>query len=242
MTETRQGAGDRPSVDMALEQAVKDIGIPPRPMILDRIAVEMHKDEPDLRYLATLLSADVSIAAGLLKTANSPYFGLQTRARTVVQALVLLGLDVASRAVAGLILRKVFLSAPSMERFWDASSRIARTAGWLVHQLGSQDGVKADDAYTFGLFRDCGIPILMQRFPEYRALLAAANNARERSFTTVEADYCPTNHALVGSLMAQNWWLPDEMALAIRHHHDGPAYQAGVNVMPAASEIGRAHV
>jgi HD-like signal output (HDOD) protein len=29
----------------------------------------------------------------------------------------------------------------------------------------------------------------------------------------------PTNHAMVGCLLAQSWWLPEETCLAIRHHH-----------------------
>lgn len=225
----------RPAVDKTLEESVRDIGIPPRPVILDRIAAEMRKEEPDLRHLASLLSADVSLAAGLLKTANSSFFGLQTRARTVVQALVMLGLDVASRAVAGLILRKIFLATPAMERFWDASSRIARTSGWLVQRLGARDGVRADDAYTFGLFRDCGLPILMRRFPDYLVILKAANSEGERPFTAVEEGRYPTNHAMVGCLMAQNWWLPDETCQAIRHHHDAIALLSGNGAMPAAS-------
>lgn len=222
-------------LDGALEMSLREIGIPPRPVILERIAAEMRKDEPDLRHLANLLSADVSLAAGLLKTANSPFFGLRTKARTVVQALVLLGLDVASRAVAGLILRKIFLATPSMERFWDASSRIARTSGWLVQQLGVGAGVRADDAYTFGLFRDCGLAILVRRFPEYLAVLKSANSDRERSFTAVEEASYPTNHAIVGCLMARDWWLPEDTCLAIRHHHDGIALAAGDGIMPPAS-------
>jgi HD-like signal output (HDOD) protein len=222
-------------LDAALEVSLRDIGIPPRPVILERIATEMRKEEPDLRHLANLLSADVSLAAGLLKTANSPFFGLRTKARTVTQALVLLGLDVASRAVAGLILRKIFLATPSMERFWDASARIARSSGWLVQQLGAAAGVRADDAYTFGLFRDCGLAILVRRFPDYLAVLQAANGERERPFTAVEEDRCPTNHAIVGCLMARDWWLPEETCLAIRHHHDGVALGAGDGVLPPAS-------
>jgi HD-like signal output (HDOD) protein len=237
MTGTAEGIGPtlRPSVDKTLEESVRDIGIPPRPVILDRIAAEMRKEDPDLRHLASLLSADVSLAAGLLKTANSSFFGLQSRARTVVQALVMLGLDVASRAVAGLILRKIFLATPSMERFWDTSSRIARTSGWLVQRLGVRDGVRADDAYTFGLFRDCGLPILMRRFPDYQGILKVANSEGERPFTAIEEGRYPTNHAIIGCLMAQNWWLPEETCQAIRHHHDAIALLSGNGALPAAS-------
>jgi HD-like signal output (HDOD) protein len=230
--------GFRTPIDQSLEDSMREIGIPPRPAILDRIAAEMRGPDPDFNHLAALISADVGLSAGLLKTANSAWFGHHARARTVLQALMILGLDVASRAVAGLILRKIFQGLPVMERFWDASARIARTSGWLVQQLGSADGVAPDEAYTFGLFRDCGLPILMRRFPDYVSVLGEANADAERIFTAVEQAHYPTNHALIGSLLAQNWWLPGETCLAIRHHHDPLALKVGeAGVAPASARL-----
>lgn len=233
--ETSVGHGVAAHTEDALADSLRDIGIPPRPVILDRIAAEMRKPEADFRHLSALISADVALAAGLLKTVNSPYFGLQTRAKTVMQALTMLGLEVAGRAVAGLVLRRIFPPLPAMERFWDGSARVARTSGWLVGQLGVRGNVRADEVYTYGLFRDCGIPILLKRIPDYAIVLRAANADGERLFTSVEKARCPTDHALVGCLMAQNWCLPDELGTAIRHHHDPLALLAGDSGMPASS-------
>ena len=226
------------SMESALEQSLRDVGIPPRPLILERVGAEMRKEEPNFRYLGEQISADVSLAAGLLKTANSSYFGFRSRARTVTQALVMLGLDISSRAIAGLVLRKVFLAVPAMERFWDASASVARVSGWLVGRLGVRDGVRPDDAYTFGLFRDCGIPILMKKFPQYAAILKEADTDPDRVFTEGEQVRCPTNHAVVGSLMAQNWWLPGETIEAIRCHHDAVILASGpLGIAPAAARM-----
>jgi HD-like signal output (HDOD) protein len=174
MTDTVDTQPAPSPVDALLESSLKDIGIPPRPAILQRISDEMLKDEPDFRRLANIIGADVSLAAGLIKTANSPFFGSRNRVRSVNEALVMLGLDVASRAIAGLILRKVFPASLHLERFWDASARIARLSGWLAKRVG-HNKLRQDDAYTFGLFRDCGIPVLLMRFPGYNKVLAAAN-------------------------------------------------------------------
>ncbi|MCX9156441.1 HDOD domain-containing protein [Niveibacterium sp. 24ML] len=222
-------------IDGVLDSAIRDIGIPPRPRILDSIGAEMLKDAPDFNRLATLISSDVSLAAGLMKTANSPYFGFRFRARTVSQALMMLGLDVASRAIAGLVLRKVFVSVPALERFWDASARLAIVAGWLAQELGTRNGIRAEEAYTFGLFRDCGIPVLMRKYSDYGATLKLANEAREQRFTDVEETRHPTNHAIVGCLLAQSWWMPEETCLAIRHHHDVMVL-SGSSGLPAASQ------
>lgn len=206
-------------VDALLEASLRDIGIPPRPAILDRIASEMQKDEPDFKRLSAIICADVSLSASLIKTTNSPFFGFRSRVRSVNEALMVLGLDVASRAIAGIILRKVLPIPAHLERFWDASARIARLSGWLAQRV-AKGRLRPDDAYTFGLFRDCGIPILLKRFPGYANVLAEANWETVRSFTAIEDSHLPTNHAMVGCLLAQSWWLPEETCLAIRHHHD----------------------
>lgn len=179
----------------------------------------MLRVEPNFNYLSNIISADVGLSASLIKITNSPFFGFRSRVRTVREALMVLGLDVASRAIAGIILRKAFPTSPKLERFWDASARIARLSGWLAQRV-TKNNLRSDDAYTFGLFRDCGIPILLARFPGYYGVLTAANQEVSSSFTEIEDAHLPTNHAIVGCLLAQSWWLTDETSFAIRYHHD----------------------
>lgn len=223
------------SVDQMIEDAVRDIGIPPRPTALEKINAEMCRDEPDPGRLAAIISADVSLSAGILKTANSPFFGLRTRARTVQQALMLLGMDIACRAAMGLLLRNTFPRVRGLERFWDASARIAQISGWMAGGALRHPDLEAGEAYTFALFRDCGIAVMMRKFPDYGDTLTLANASEDRGFTQIEQDRHPTNHAVVGCLLARSWWLPEHTSLAIRHHHDVPAIAAGSVALPAVS-------
>lgn len=219
------------AVDQMVEKAVIDLGIPPCPAILNRFMVEARKEEPDYHRLASIICSDVSLSASLIKTANSPYFGVRQRVRSVNDALVILGLNVASRAVAGIILRKSFPTVPNLERFWDASSRFARLSGWLAQRFDAL-GLPPEDAYTFGLFRDCGIPVLLKRLPSYSSVLNSANNEAEQGFTQVEDAVLPTNHAMVGCVLAQSWWLPEEICLAIRHHHERSVLESTTSPPP----------
>jgi HD-like signal output (HDOD) protein len=208
-----------PKIDPQLERSLLGIQLPPCPQILTRIMTEMHKEEPDYHRLSDLISADVVLAAGLIKTTNSPFFARPQRARTVHDALSILGLRAASHTIAGIILRNLFPNTPNMVRFWDASARTARLCAWLAYKLDIP-GFHPDDAYTFGLFHDCGIPLLMMRFPQYKDVLGQANRNTQTEFTAIEESLVHTNHALVGSALAQSWWLPEDMCRAIRHHHD----------------------
>src|SRR5512135_2051067 len=218
-----------PKIDPHLERSLLDIEIPPCPEILTRIMDEMNKEEPDHHRLSSIISADVALSAGLIKTTNSPYFARQQRARSVYDALSILGLRVAGHTIAGIILRNLFPSTPNMIRFWDASARTARVCAWLANKLDI-DGLQAEDAYTFGLFHDCGIPVLMTRFPNYKDVLGKANRDAQNEFTAAEELLVQTNHAVVGSALAQSWWLPADMSLAIRHHHDLNALSANSNL------------
>jgi HD-like signal output (HDOD) protein len=195
---------------------------------------EARKDEPDFNRLASIIGTDVGLSAGLIKTANSPFFGMRQRVRSANEALTVLGLKAASRAVAGIVLRNSFPNVPNLERFWDASARIARLSGWLAQQLRIR-GLLAEDAYTYGLFRDCGIPVLLRRFPDYEKVLAAANADATRSFTEVEEAEIPTNHAMVGCILAQSWWLPEEICLAIRNQHDLAMLESAGSDLPMLS-------
>jgi HD-like signal output (HDOD) protein len=212
--------------DPLLERALLDIGIPPCPDILVRIMTEMDKEEPDYHRLSNVISADVALAAGLIKTTNSPFFARSQRVRSVHDALTVLGLRTASHTIAGIILRNIFPTTPHLTRFWDASARKARLCAWLAHKLDIR-GFNADDAYTFGLFHDCGIPVLMARFPEYKDILSHANHDRKNEFTAAEDALLKTNHAEVGSVLAQSWWLDADMCQSIRYHHKLAAFGPG---------------
>ncbi|MBS1191617.1 MAG: putative signal transduction protein [Rhodocyclaceae bacterium] len=233
-TDTRNPNASAP-LDDHLAKSIRQLGIPPRPAILEKVAGEVQRDEPDFRRLAAIISADVSIAGSLLKLANSPFFGYRQRARTVQSALSMLGLNAISSAIATIVLRKVLPPLPRLERFWDASARVAQVSGWLVQQIGARDEVLSEDAYTFSLFRDCGIPIMARRFPGYFDTLAKANADPERLFTEVEELCHPTNHAVIGCLLGQSWWLPENTCVAIRHHHDFVSLRAGAGAFSPTS-------
>lgn len=36
----------------------------------------------------------------------------------------------------------------------------------------------------------------------------------------MEETELPTNHAMIGCILAQSWWLPEKICFAIRNHHD----------------------
>lgn len=224
-------------VEHRIGTEIRNIGIPPRPAILGRIESEMRQDQPDYRLLADMISSDVGLAGSIIKVANSPFFGFGKKVRSIPEALLVLGLKMTLHTVAGISLQRLFPRIPSLDRFWDSTAKTARLSGWLALHYRERIKVRPDDAFTFGLFRDCGIPLLMIPFPAYAQTLRQANEDEHRIFTAIEDEIYTINHAMVGSELAEDWLLPNDLILAIRYHHE-PAAVANQEeaLLPIASQ------
>lgn len=200
-----------------VEQLLKGVSIPPRPTLLIEVDQELKRPEPDMKRIGSLIGKDVGVSAAMLKTLNSPLFALRSKVGNVSQAVMMLGARNVQNVVTGLVLRNaVGGSGTSLERFWDSAEKVASINAYVCTVLPK---APREEAYTFGLFRDCGIPILMQRFPDYRETLkrAAGQNV---PLTKVEDEYHGTNHATVGYMVARSWGLSESIYRAILCHHD----------------------
>lgn len=206
-------------IDREADRIVREIGIPPCPAILTKLLKEMRQDEPDYNKASKLISTDVGLSAAMLKTVNSPFFGLRTKATSVNQALLLMGLRNTVEVVTGLLLRQAFPVGDNsaMESFWQASSGIAEVTAQLAKPLGISN---RDEAYTFALFRDCGVPLMIGKFPGYSNFMKASHLDNGRAITADEIGEFGVDHASLGARLAQSWLLPEEACTAILRHHD----------------------
>lgn len=202
------------------EQVLNKIPIPPRPQILTAINQELQRKHPSLRAIADQVAQDLALSAAVLKTVNSPAYGIARPLESITQAVTLLGVESLVTLVTAIALRNQ-LPAP-MPRFWDSCVRIASLSAAIASRLGC---LNPSEAYLFGLFRDCGIPLLWQRFPNYPETLHCANQEFARAFTAAEDERHATNHAVVGSLLAARWHLPQTVVDAIALHHDPDVFR-----------------
>jgi len=215
-----------------VERTLKGITIPTRPLVLVQIHNELKKNDPDPQAVGRLIAGDVGLCAAVLKTVNSPFFGLSSRISSTAQAVNLLGMAATVHIVTSLALKAaVGGKVASLERFWDSSEKVA---GMSRHIAAAIPRGPRDDAYCFGLFHDVGIPILMQKFPDYRQTLLLADSTSDRPFTAVEEERHATDHATLGYLVARGWYLPQAICEAILHHHDESVFDDLESVSPGA--------
>ena len=208
-----------PTSQENLDRVTRTLGIPPCPAILAEFSATMQQADPDVRRLAALIASDIALSAALLKFVNSPFFGLRTKAGNVRHALTLIGLRAGANLVTGLILRRAFPSAsgPLMQRFWDRAGGITAAALGIARRLKD---ISADDAHTYALFRDCGIPVMIGNFSDYGDVFDSLETHPGMQIINREQSRYGYSHARVGYALARGWLLPEPMCRAILHHHD----------------------
>jgi HD-like signal output (HDOD) protein len=205
-----------------------NIVIPPCPRIVLAMVAEASSDNPDLLKLDKLISGDMGLASAVIKSANSPYYGLNHKVLAVKSALQVLGLGAVTNIVTLLALRNTLgapgqASDPFWDQFWDRTNYHAIVCARLARQLRF---ISRDGAYTFGLFNDCGIPVLVQRFDNYKETLHQASTS-DWPLVEFENERYQTTHALVGSALASSWHLPELICKAIAEHHNFELLEPG---------------
>jgi HD-like signal output (HDOD) protein len=207
-----------------IQQALQGISVPPQPQIMVDLQMEQYMPDPDLEAIARLIAQDPGLSGALLKIVNSPYYGLSNKIASIQRAVNLLG----SRSVINLINAQSIKGEMSDEtivtlnRFWDTAQDVAMTCVTLAKRIGSQ---AVDEAYALGLFHDCGIPLMLKRFPQYMNVLeqAYADASAQVRIVDTENQAFNTNHAVVGYYTAKSWRLPEHVSDAIAHHHNALA-------------------
>ncbi|AMK77970.1 MULTISPECIES: HDOD domain-containing protein [Methylomonas] len=136
---------------------LKGLKIPPQPQIMVDLQLESAMPGVSLDRIAEIISRDIDISGAALKVINSPFFGLRGKVTSIKHALSLLDLQNTLNIVNGLALRNTFSyqSLVEMTEVWDNSIDVAMACAAIAKITGI---ASVDEAYTFGLFHDSGIP------------------------------------------------------------------------------------
>ncbi len=205
-----------PNIDLdTAKEFVKDITLPAQPQML----LDIRKAYPDIDKIAALVSRDPAIGASVLKTVNSPLFGIPKKIVKIEQAVMLLGLDSVMNIVNAVLLRASLsqnIDPEKLKYFWQGANDTAIAAGFIAKQLKLK---QADQAFVLGLFHNCAMPLMLEKFDDYLDKVALAYQEHSRTLTDLEDDLYQANHAIIGQHIARAWHLPAPIIDAIGEHH-----------------------
>lgn len=209
-----------PSLDLTA-QTLSGLFIPPCPATLTSVMREAKRQNAHTVKIVELIEQDAGIVAPLLKLVNSPFFGMRNKIASVSQAVSIIGMQNTLNLVQNIALQQSLNGrGQNFEKFWERSSLSASIAERLAGKFPS---ISKDDAYITALFHDCGIPVLMLKFQDYRETVMEGGRKCIPICETEEKAFS-TNHAIVGSMLTRLWALPSHVCKAIQRHHDGTIF------------------
>lgn len=206
-----------------LHEVLGSIDIPPCPAVVTQVMAAAQKDVPDLNALTDIIAGDVGMSAFAIKLANSPLFRRGNPTSSLPMAVSRLGMRNVVCVVVAVALRDTMkgdIEAAVLDRFWNRASIVAQVASQAARKLR---GIAPDLVYTYALFHDAAVPVMMRRFKDYGAMLEQVEKSGASLVAEEDARYRCT-HAVVGAMLARNWGLSASISSAVRFHHDREVY------------------
>jgi HD-like signal output (HDOD) protein len=207
------------------QSVLDDIGrgfsVPAQPKLLLELLKLMAAPYPDVNAISAAISKDIAVSAAILKTVNSPLYGLSRTVTDIKMSVNYIGIHGVVMLVTGSLLKKSFdpkNCSIDLEDFWQLTSEIAD----MTMSLGKRfkPHIASDKFYSLGLFHACGVPVMAMKYKDYQQILDHAFTTPEIALTDVEEQHYQVNHATIGYYVASSWRLPKEVCQIILQHHD----------------------
>ncbi|MBL1141207.1 MAG: HDOD domain-containing protein [Proteobacteria bacterium] len=201
------------------EDFLSNVKLPPQPEVLLFIQNELSKEEPDIACISENIVKDGALFSSILRLINSPFFGMRSEIKSIPHAISLIGLENLTTNIACIKFRNQMNESGnvSMPRYWDNATDVAELCSYLAKELGIASPA---ETYALGLFKDAGIPILAQKYEDYKGILSQQNKTELKNHTDLEDQYFNTNHCIVGYLMTKKWGMNKALREACLYHHD----------------------
>jgi putative nucleotidyltransferase with HDIG domain len=200
----------------ALERRIDEgtLAVPLLPEAAATLLLMTEDEDADLDRLTEVVRTDPTMAAQLLRIANSPLFVSRYPISSLRTALSRLGMFQV-RQIALLIVcdTKVF-----RVRGWEEPIRKLFSHSVLValfaQEIAKRARMNADEAFLAGLLHDVGIPTLIHALVEIEP--------RVTSFRDIDGllTLLKPRHGEVGARLAAAWAMPPRLIEAIGYHHE----------------------
>ncbi len=185
--------------------------------------INMSNDKnASISSIATVIKSDVSMAADLLKLANSAYFMLPKRVKSIEEALKIVGIKGLKSLIYSYGTMKSLYSKygkfEKLEEVLDHSNKVSFYAVELAKNRGLKDII--EDVAIGGLLHDLGKIVIMTLHPErIEKIKKIVLNKSNIQTHMVEELILGINHARLGGMMAEYWNFPEHFVKAIEYHH-----------------------
>lgn len=205
---------------------------------LSQVAVrllELTSDERTaVRDLVEVIELDQSLAARILSMAQRASIG--SEAKTVEQAVILLGFNAVRQLALSLEIREIFRCGAESActrfdqlGFWKhclavgcAAKLLAESKWYGREQPSAVPAVPSEEAFLCGLLHDLGKTALAACFPKSYDRAMERAEVSLTSILDAEREVFGLDHTLAGRRLATHWKLPGMIDECIWFHHHAP--------------------
>ena len=200
--------------------------LPPLPITSTKLLALSTDPRANAAQLGEIIQQDASLAAQVLRYANSSLYGYAGSVKDLKTAIArVLGFDYVLNLSLGFSIGKA-LKIPQdgpfgLDAFWTHSVYAARLVEQLVTMMPAKRRPNRGTAYLAGLLQNLGRLVLGHTFqPEFFVLNRFVEVNPDMPTCELEHHVLGVTHDQIGSWLMQAWGLPDELIISTRNHHN----------------------
>lgn len=215
-SETKPAATQLEQLEQALVQKIKtgDIELPLLPQAASQVMALASDPSADAAKLSALIHQDQALAAHVLRIANSPAYMPRSPVVSLQHAVAMLGITLLSEIAFTASLKSGAFKAPGYEEDVKQLWRHSLASGAFAKEVARMRRVNVESAYLCGLLHAIGKPVIL------RTATTLASQQRIVLEKPILASWIDGYHFEVGSLIAEKWGLPKQVAVAIQYYRE----------------------
>jgi len=195
--------------------------LPPMPQAMDSVRALMADGKARQADIAPILEQDPSIAEPVLKLASMSLYGDTGSVSSIQQAVGTLGMKTLGEFImlacaSGILGRELNGYGLQAGDLWKHSLAVAYCARALAARKTPDI---AEEAFSAGLFHDCGKLILDSCVAERKAAFFAFAHEEKKPFLEAEREILGFDHPQVAADVCVKWRIPKRQIVAIALHH-----------------------
>ncbi len=216
--------------------------IPPLPETVVRVIALLNEGETEPGELEDVLKSDHVLVGRLLAMVNSPFYGLRSKARSIKDAIMVLGYQnlrslVMVHGAAKFLKRDYSCYGHEPKGLWLHGVSVAAATREIARSL-DEDQVIRESLFVAALLHDIGKLLLSEPFAEF----SDEQRGQYKDCFAAENALVGITHSEAGGLIVGKWSLEPLVQMVVSHHHDDdcPAeYERHVAMVRLADTLAR---
>ena len=195
--------------------------LPTLPVVAVKLIDLSRSPTTEVSEIVATIKTDPAIVARLMKAANSSFFGLTSKVKSIEQSVVLMGTNAVTALALGFSLVDTSLCkgplGDAYTSFWLQSAVQAMAAKRLavLSRVANQN-----DLFLAGLLLDLGRLAMLKTIPKDYPQVIESATAQHVPLIDEETRILGFSHVEIGVQMMQRWGLPEALSKMVAVHHD----------------------